>query len=77
MKNNQLLINKINEALNYIQEQDEKLNPVLEYLSNCMLENKELLSPKECFDYYLQLREQKVNSILLLSKLKEVLDYDD
>lgn len=77
MKNNTLLVQKIDEGIKYIQEQSKKLDPVLSYFSNRILLEKDNLSTKEVFEYYLKLQELKVNSLLLLTKMKEIQDYEE
>lgn len=75
MKNIDLLIDKIDEGIKYIQDQNKKLDPVLTYLTEQMLERKEELTAREIFEYYIRLEELKVNSLLLETKMKEVLEY--
>lgn len=77
MKNNTLLVQKIDEGIKYIQEQSKNLDPVLSYFSNRILLEKDNLSTKEVFEYYLKLQELKVNSLLLLTKMKEIQDYEE
>ena len=75
MKNIDLLIDKIDEGIKYIQDQNKKLDPVLTYLTEQMLERKEELTAREIFEYYIRLEELKVNSLLVETKMKEVLEY--
>ena len=75
MKNIDLLIDKIDEGIKYIQDQNKKLDPVLTYLTEQMLERKEELTAREIFEYYIRLEELKVNSLLIETKMKEVLEY--
>ena len=75
MKNINLLIDKIDEGIKYIQDQNKKLDPVLTYLTEQMLERKEELTAREIFEYYIRLEELKVNSLLVETKMKEVLEY--
>jgi hypothetical protein len=75
MKNTDLLIQRINEGLSYIENQNKQLEPVLEYLTQQMIERKEELSAKEIFEYHVKLQELKVNSLLVLTKMKEILHY--
>ena len=75
MKNIDLLIDKIDEGIKYIQDQNKKLDPVLTYLTEQMLERKEELTVREIFEYYIRLEELKVNSLLIETKMKEVLEY--
>ena len=75
MKNINLLIDKIDEGIKYIQDQNKKLDPVLTYLTEQMLERKEELTAREIFEYYIRLEELKVNPLLVETKMKEVLEY--
>lgn len=75
MRNNDLILTKIEEGLKYIQDQNEKLDPVINYLTEQMINKKEELTAKEIFDYYIKLQELKVNSLLVESKLHEVFSY--
>lgn len=75
MKNYELLTQKIDEGIQYILDQNKKLDPLLTYLTEQMIDKKEELTAKEIFEYHLRLQELKVNSLLLLTKMKEILDY--
>lgn len=77
MKNYDLLIEKIDNGIKYIQDQSKKLDPVLSYLEEQMIERKEELSAQDVFEYYVRLQELKVNSLLVECKMKEILDYVD
>lgn len=75
MKNYELLTQKIDEGIQYIVDQNKKLDPLLTYLAEQMIDKKEELTAKEIFEYHLRLQELKVNSLLLLTKMKEILEY--
>ena len=75
MKNYELLTQKIDEGIQYIVDQNKKLDPLLTYLTEQMINKKEELTAKEIFEYHLRLQELKVNSLLLLTKMKEILEY--
>ena len=75
MKNYELLTQKIDEGIQYIVNQNKKLDPLLTYLTEQMIDKKEELTAKEIFEYHLRLQELKVNSLLLLTKMKEILEY--
>lgn len=77
MKNQELLLQRINEGIEYIQEQSLKLAPILSFLEQQMLLKKEELSAKDIFDYYVKLQELKVNSLLVECKMKEILEFKD
>lgn len=77
MKNVDILLTKIEESLNYLYVTDEKLKPVLNYLTEFIRSNikSESLTIKEAFEMWLAIQEQHTNSILLQTKLQEILDY--
>ena len=77
MKNTDILLQKINESLNYLYVTDEKLKPVLDYLTDLIRKGikDEQLSVKDAFQMWLSIQEQHTNSILLQTKLQEILDY--
>ena len=77
MKNYDLLIEKIDNGIKYLQEQSKKLDPVICYLEKQLIERKEELDDKDIFDFYIRLQELKVNSLLVECKMKEILDYQD
>lgn len=77
MKNYDLLIEKIDNGIKYLQEQSKKLDPVIYYLEKQLIERKEELDAKDIFDFYIRLQELKVNSLLVECKMKEILDYQD
>lgn len=77
MKNYDLLIEKIDNGIKYLQEQSKKLDPVICYLEKQLIERKEELDTKDIFDFYIRLQELKVNSLLVECKMKEILDYQD
>lgn len=76
MKNNDLLLERIDEGIKYIQDQMEKLDPVLSYLSEQMTKRKEELDSREIFEYFIRLEELKVNSLLVETKMREILNYN-
>ena len=79
MKNTDLISQRLEKALEYLYAQDVKLRPLLEYLESVMLNNmnKEDLTIKEAFDMYIKIQEQYTNSITLISKIKEIIDFKD
>jgi len=80
MKNIDKLVENIEEGLSYIKEQQEKTRPIIDAMT-VMLNNRisELdesdLSFKELLSFYLTLMEQETNSILVITKMQEVLTY--
>lgn len=79
MKNNDILSKKIDESMNYLYSLDQKLKPMLDYLSDIMLKGmqSEQITVKDAFNMWLSLQEQYTNSILLQTKLKEIIDYNE
>ena len=79
MKNISILNQKIEDSLNYLYANDERLKPVLDYLTEHIRENikSESLTVKEAFEMWLAIQEQYTNSVLLQTKLKEILDFRD
>lgn len=66
----------LEEGLAFVQKQDEKLQPVIEYLTQCCSEQMDELPADKKFEYLLKLTNLKVESILLLTKLHEILEFD-
>ena len=75
--NNRHLIAKLEDGIAYIQKQDEKLQPVLDYLTENCIRNMEELSPDKSFDYLIKFMNLKTESLLLLTKMKEIINYKD
>ena len=71
----QRLAEKLQEGIKFVQEQDEKLQPVIDYLTECCIKQMDDLSPDKKFEYLIQVMNLKVESLLLLTKLKETLEY--
>ena len=76
MKNVKLLNQKLDEAIEFLQKQDAKLKPALEYYADLIL-NKVELEPEKALEYYCRLQEQYTNSIVLLCKIKEIVNYKE
>ena len=70
-----MLIQRIDEGIAYIEQQNKELQPVLDYLTQQIIERKEELTTKEIFEYHIKLQELKVNSLIVLTKMKEILHY--
>jgi len=69
------LLKMIMDGKAYVARLEKKLDPLIEYLCEQCVEKKEELPPDKCFDYLLRFMTVKTESLLLLSKLQEVLDY--
>lgn len=74
-RNTQVIQRKIAEGIRFVQEQDKKLTPVIDYLTQMCIEQKEKLPPDKSFEYLIQMTNLKVESLLLLTKLQEICDY--
>ena len=76
MKNSDLLEKKITEAIEFITEQDKKIKPIYEMLSDSLAKgNIDDVPFHVRLDAYIKIQEQYTNSILLLTKLKEIIDF--
>lgn len=79
MKNIDKLVDNIEEGLEYIKSQQEKTRPLIDamtiMLCNKVGEIEDSMSFKELLSFYLTLMEQETNSILLITKMQEVLTY--
>ena len=77
MKNIDKLVENIEEGLNYIKSQQEKTRPLIDALSNLLVDkiDEADLSYRELLSFYLNLMEQETNSILVITKMQEVLTY--
>ncbi len=81
MKNYTLLRTQLQEGINFVERQQTKLMPLIDFLSQELL-NQQLkkdvlknVSFKETLEMYQSLMEQQTNSIMLLTKIQEVLKY--
>ena len=79
MKNNQVLIEKLENALDYLYKQENDLKPYLEVLNKILLAkiNNSDLTVEQAFEMYCKIQEQYTNSILLITKIKEIIEFKD
>lgn len=79
MRNTDLISQRLEKALEYLYEQDTKLKPLLEYLQDLIVRevHNENLTVREAFEMFLKIQEQYTNSIVLISKIKEIIDFKD
>ena len=79
MKNSELISKKLDEALTYLNEQETKLKPFLDILQEKLIEGipKSELSVEQAFNMYLAIQKQYTDSILLMTKIKEIMDFKD
>lgn len=77
MKNIDILKQNIEDGLMFIEKQQNEIRPLITYLTKIMKENIEdgSLTAKEAFQMYVKLMELDTNSILVISKMKEILNY--
>lgn len=61
-----------------LERQQEELRPALDYLYQLFIKKmkEEELSARDAFQMFLKLSEQYTNSILLLTKVQEVIDFE-
>lgn len=77
MKNTDLIFKKLDESLMYLYEQEEKLKPVLDTFLQ-IVSNKakqEELSFKDALTMLIQTQQQYTNTILLITKIREIIDF--
>lgn len=79
MKNYNLLKQRLEEGIKFLEQQQTKLMPVIDVLTEMALDKikRETLSFTEVMAIYNQLMEQQTNSIMLLTKIKEIIDYTE
>ena len=77
MKNIDKLVENIEDGLEYIKKQQEKTRPLIDALSTHLIDKLDEadLSYRELLSFYINLMEQETNSILVISKMQEVLTY--
>lgn len=79
MKNNDLIAIKLEEALSYLYKQEEKLKPVMDLFVEIIKNNikKEDISVKDAIDMLNSTQEQYTNTILLITKIKEIIEFNN
>ena len=78
MKNKEVLTQKIEEAIKFISDNDKKLKPIYELLLDSLSKgNIDEVPFHVRLDAFIKIQEQYTNSILLLTKLKEIIDFND
>ena len=77
MRNSDVISGKLEEALTFLYEQDAKLKSTLDFLTGVMKDKlkSEELSAKDAFDMLVAIQEQYTNNILLITKIKEIIDF--
>lgn len=77
MKNIDILKQNIEDGLMFIEKQQNEIRPLITYLTKIMKENIDdgSLTAKEAFQMYVKLMELDTNSILVICKMKEILNY--
>ena len=78
MKNEALLSKKIEESLTYLYNQEQRLKPILDKLEQIIISKKdEEISLIEALKIFLEIQNQYTNNILLITKIKEIIDFRD
>lgn len=77
MKRNDLISKKLDEALEYLYKQEEEIKPFLSILNDILLKKikEEDLTIDKAFEMYHKITEQYTNSILLITKIKEIIEF--
>ena len=68
-KNNKLLIEKIEDGIKFIQQQDKKLTPIIDYLTNNCLNGTENLSADKSFEYFGEINPDNINILYNLNTI--------
>lgn len=77
MRPRQRLLNKINEGITFLTEQEKRLQPAIDYFTQSSLETMTQISPEKKFELLIQLMKVKTDGLLLLTKMKEILEYNE
>ena len=77
MKNTDLICKKLDESLAYLYEQEEKLKPVLDLFLDIVINKakQDDISFKDALQMLIQTQEQYTNTILLITKIREIIDF--
>lgn len=77
MVNYKMLKESIEDGLSYIKEQQEKNRPIIDALTKVLINKlpEADLTFKEALSFYHMLMEQETNSILVITKMQEILNY--
>ena len=77
MKNTDLICKKLDESLAYLYEQEEKLKPVLDLFLNIVTNKakQDDISFKDALQMLIQTQQQYTNTILLITKIREIIDF--
>ena len=79
MKNTDVIAKKLQDALSYLYNQESNLKPFINYLQDILLNaiDKENISVKDAFEMYLAIQKQYTDSVMLITKIKEIIDFKD
>lgn len=79
MKNTDIISTKLESSLAYLYEQEQKLKPLIDYLQNQLILGikQENISIKDAFEMFFRIQEQYTNNILLITKIKEIIDFKE
>lgn len=79
MKNAEILTSKVQEGMKFLQEQEERIKPLIDYLQNVLQQKikEQEISTRDAFDMFIRIQELYTNNILLLTKIKEILEFKE
>ena len=77
MRNNKIIVQKLDEALDYLYKQEQEIKPFLEILNKILLKKikQEEVTIDKAFEMYHKIHEQYTNSVLLITKIKEIIEF--
>lgn len=77
MKRTDVISKKLDEALDYLYRQEQEIKPFLDILSKIMNKKikEEEITIDKAFEMYHKIHEQYTNSILLITKIKEIIEF--
>lgn len=77
MRSNELIYAKLEQALKYLCETETKLKPFIDKVTDIMLHkiSEDEVTAKEAYEMFLGIQEYYTNSVLLITKIQEVIDY--
>jgi hypothetical protein len=72
-----ILLDRLDKALDYLSQQEDRLKPFITELENILLDSvkRENISVDRAFEMFLEMQKQYTDSILLMTKIKEIMRY--
>lgn len=77
MRPRQRLLKKIDEGMAFLLEQEKRLDPAIQFFTQSCLETMKEVSAEKKFEILMQLMNLKTENLLLLTKMKEMLEFED